>query len=224
MATKTKRIVVFESYWNTPNENPQVLPFIQALVNLHQQPKTNSDPKGVVPIEIVYRTVRTKSDLTYYLSSQDKNISSNNLLYLASHGIKGFLSFSNNRNEEEFWISHDEVCNLLEANCKGVFSHIHFAACGYFAGDKTWKKYHEIIKASNAKYVSGYRENIDWIESMFVDLAYIYYFYINGNQQNKSKINNFESSYNELARLLGFTICYIDSNKNFQFFPIDTTR
>lgn len=102
----------------------------------------------------------TVDDLSHFLS---KPHGKPGILYLAMHGHKGKLSFTN-RNSQS--VTLPELSEMMGTQFRGW--HIHLASCETI--NVSDEKFQEFKKNTKASLVSGYLKQVDWIEGYALDM------------------------------------------------------
>lgn len=146
--TTMKPILCLEATWYA-NSPITVQPFLETLRML----------EGVSFVRYPCDTVR---DLEHFLSKPVKG--KPGILYLAMHGRKGKLSFSDT-NEKEM-VSITEVAKMMKKRYRHW--HVHFASCETI--NTTDRIFQEFKQATGASVVSGYMKQVDWIEGYALDM------------------------------------------------------
>jgi len=153
--------------------------------------------KVAYDIPFAHRRIPTKESLFRYL---DAGISQKyRIFYLASHGEKETLCLGVSEWEN---VSLDD----LEAHLNNRFGYndvaIHFGGCSILNIDQ--KKILEFKEKTHARLVSGYLKNIDFLDSMLLEMAYFAFL------QNKGAFGSIDrfikGEYSGLINKLGFII------------------
>jgi hypothetical protein len=193
MVSKAK-LVVLEGAWWSNHEVPLVLPYFHALSISHRE------------IDVSHRTIRSADDIAYYVSHISKNAGV--MLYFACHGKEGHLVPASER--ERIPLS-ELVCKLEKAK-EGAISFVHFGCCEMIDPNKRRDTHQRVMDASGAKWCSGYTTSVDWLQSMFLDLALITEVFVpqhgatdGRTARLKKRASEFLESYEQLARRLGFS-------------------
>ncbi len=121
----------------------------------------HSAPNSKRNVPFIHRDISTESELRFYLGQwiQVKNRRFP-ILYLAFHGSPRFIHLrKENGREHRFAI--DDIFLMLKGKCLRRI--IHFGACSAlnFHGNKINK----LIRESGAAAISGYKEDVDWMDS-----------------------------------------------------------
>lgn len=191
-------VQILEGSWWSNHEVPLVLPYFNALATSHKE------------IDLSHRTIRSVDDIKYYVKRIPKNAGA--MLYFACHGEQEKLIPGDEKNA----ITKSELIGALESAKIGAISFIHFGCCEMVK--KTSRRgMEDVLKARDAKWVSGYTREIDWLPSMFLDLALVSEVFVpdyrNRNSdgrtaQPKRQADKFIETYEQLARELGFSALY----------------
>lgn len=119
-----------------------------------------------VGVEYIHRTCGTIEEFNFriqeYLSKAHNSYKGFEILYFAFHGEKGVINLG------EATLSLEEIAKKLEGKMKGKI--VHFGSCKSIVVNDEELDY--FIKTTNAKVVSGYTKNIDFISSTAMDILY----------------------------------------------------
>ena len=199
---------MLEGIWWDNREVPQVLPYFQALENDGNK------------IKLSYKTFRNAEDIAYWVSRIRKNERA--FLYFACHGVEQNLIPADGRSP----ITNEELRDALGQAKPGAIEFLHFGCCEMIPDDQrkpTLKKY---LKASQAKWVSGYSGDVDWLRTTLLDMALIAELAIPYHEDGKSKNpklsirgRNFIKDYEQLVRAIGFSGAYNNGVGKIEFFP-----
>jgi hypothetical protein len=129
-------------------------------------------------------------------------------VYIASHADGDDLQPVDRRSR----ITRDELIDALQAAKTGAIEFLHFGACEFIDPARRREQLEELADASRARWVSGYVKPVDWLPSMFLDLAVVgelyLSFYHETNQRRpklRARAKRFLKTYQQLARDLGFS-------------------
>ena len=150
---KAKRIYCIEGHHDWGNQwiEPSVEPMLQLLVSTGYWE------------DYIYRKCITVDECRFYLEEEwSKRCDAGSILYFSSHGGPG-----------EIWLSGapgDSWCEVLtldtisawETDCSNCL--IHFGCCSVFA-EQGEEKVKELIQATQASYVSGYKIDVNWLDA-----------------------------------------------------------
>ncbi len=188
------RVVVLEGTWWSNHEVPLVLPYFHALSISHRE------------IDLCHRTIRSVEDIAYYVGRISKNAGA--MLYFACHGEGLHLKPAGERDK----INQAELLEALGQAKEGALAFVHFGCCEMIAQQARRETHQSILDASGAKWSSGYTKDVDWLQSMFLDLALVTEVFVpqcastDGRvTQLKKRATDFVRSYEQLARELGFS-------------------
>ncbi|MBE7515127.1 MAG: hypothetical protein HS105_00735 [Chloracidobacterium sp.] len=200
---KKARIVILEGTWWNTHEVPLVLPYFHALEISHRE------------IDISHRTFRNADDVSYYVSRIPKN--SGVFLYFACHGVDSELKPAGERSR----ISWEALQEVLSSAKDGAISFIHFGCCEMVRSGARRETLEPLLDISGAKWVSGYTNEIGWLESMLLDLALVSQVFVpfswasdGRTAQLKRRATKFVENYEHLARQLGFSALCRLTNKD----------
>lgn len=188
------KVVVLEGAWWSNHEVPLVLPYFHALSISHRD------------IDLCHRTIRSVEDIAYYVGRISKN--SGALLYFACHGEGLHLKPAGERRK----INQTDLLDALGKAKEGAVSFVHFGCCQMIAPNARRKTHQMILDAAGAKWSSGYIGDVNWLQSMFLDLALVTEVFVPQCASTdgrvtmlKRRATDFVRSYGQLARELGFS-------------------
>ena len=208
---KKAPVIILEGTWWREHEVPQILPFFTALET------------SLNEIELSHRTFRSLEDIRYYISKIAKGTGA--FLYFACHGENLNLS-----PVDGVKISHKDILESLQSAKKGAVDFIHFGCCEMVPKDRR-ASFEQLMGACDAKWISGYSKEVDWLPSTFLDLALVSEVFVpQYNNSKNSKTDGrsrplrkngseFVNNYNELARKLGFSAISKVSKGKIILFP-----
>lgn len=150
--------------------------------------------KNVAGIDYFHRQVATKEEFFYHLKSKRK-FKGYDIVYLAFHGEQGSIFPS--ENEEIKLKELSEYWNFFEDRI------MHFSSCKTL--DYEEDKLKEIKKELGASSLSGYIKDVDWIDSMLLDIAFISLWQAYKVQGHHLK-KRLERDYPGLVERLGFVM------------------
>jgi hypothetical protein len=205
---KQLKIIILEGAWWRAHESPQVLPYFQAFA-------VNSFAMKTVRIDLSHRTFRNADDLNYYISKIPKHAGA--FLYLACHGSN--LSLSPSLHGKK--ISMDEIVQAFNGAKPGAIDFVHFGTCEMVDSNNRRASHQTILDSAGARWVSGYTKEVEWIDSMFLELALIDSVFIRQRDSDdgritrlKKRMEGFYKDYEQLARRLGFSAMAKVTRKN----------
>lgn len=183
--TNSKKIFALEGEWATGlNHKETVLPALQFL-----------EQSG--GIEFVHRRVAVKAAFFDYLDlAVDNSVEEYAIIYLGGHGGKGRLYL---KSEEPEYISLKEIAERYAGRFSGKF--IHFGSC--FTINVETSAIQSFLKKTKAELVSGYCGEVDFVESMLLDMAY---FYSLQYEEADDFYQNKDNWYPDLCKSLEFAI------------------
>ncbi len=120
-------------------------------------------------VPFIHRDIATEVELRYYLRKWTQGRQRNYpILYLAFHGSPGSIHlFNENGRLTEFAI--DELFDVLHGRCARRV--IHFGACSVL--DMHGNRINRYLRTTRAAAISGYRAEVDWIDSAAFETAYL---------------------------------------------------
>jgi hypothetical protein len=200
---------IFEGTWWNHRETPQILPFFLALQNSGNR------------INLSHRTFRNADDIGFWISKIKKDEKA--FVYFACHGenLKLIPTDSNKA------INNDELLKAIANNAKsGAIEFLHFSCCEMISKENKRLTLKNYLNASKAKWVSGYSESVDWLESTLLDLTLIAKLalpYNNDSNKISPKLSirakNFSLNYEQLIRSLKFSGAYKNGKGEVELFP-----
>ena len=150
--------------------------------------ETRWDKRGQTSVEKMLKFIAHyhSSKLDHHVAENEKHFeehlckwaSSNELefpiLYLGFHGYRRGLTIDNEQSQPRLWnhVRLEQIADFAEgfdtdwSNCI-----IHFATCSTVAVDRT--DLAAFLDSTGFAAVSGYREEVDWIESLAFDMMYL---------------------------------------------------
>ncbi|MHB1423243.1 MAG: hypothetical protein ACYC3I_08625 [Gemmataceae bacterium] len=130
------------------------------------------------------------------------------MLYFASHGEGLHLKPAGERAK----INQSELLDALGKAKEGAVSFVHFGCCEMIDPNARRETHQKILDASGARWSSGYTTSVNWLQSMFLDLALVTEVFVpqcaseDGRVTRlKKRASDFVRSYEQLARELGFS-------------------
>ena len=199
---------MLEGTWWSNREVPQVLPYFEALSNTGNR------------INLSHRTFRNVDDICYWVSKIKKNERA--FLYFACHGENLRLIPADGRSP----IENDKLIDALGNAKYGAIEFLHFGCCEMISREKRKDSLNKYLSASNAKWVSGYSESVDWLRSMLLDMALVADLAIPYHEDGKKKNvklsfrgRRFMKDYEQLVRNLGFSGAYDNGAGKIELFP-----
>jgi hypothetical protein len=153
-------------------------------------------------VPYIHRDIATKTELRYYLRkwAQNKHVNFP-ILYLAFHGSPGCIHLAKENGHSDIF-STDDLFDLLTNKChKRV---IHFGACSVL--NMHGHKINKYLKDSGAVAISGYRQDVGWINSSIFEMLYLAE--LQGNQFTKPGLraakNRVRKIASPLSKMLNF--------------------
>jgi hypothetical protein len=187
-------VFILEGSWWSTHEVPMVLPYFNALATSHRA------------IELSHRTFRSADDIAFYISRIPKNAGA--MVYFACHGSELRLYPADGRSA----IDQDALLAALAEARNGAVSFIHFSCCEMVDANDRRGSHQRILDCCSVRWVSGYTKPIDWLQSIFLDLALVSEVFVpdfkaaDGRKAPlKRQAETFMNMYEQLARELGFS-------------------
>lgn len=160
------KLVCLEAYWDDQLfVQKTVKPFFDAMNQLMR-----------FPLLIAHRYVESAKGLKYYTQYPDgllwKDPFSWNtpLFYMAFHGRPGTIGTILDK------IGPNLLCDAFQ-KYGGYDTMVYFGSCSVFKGEKGREFASDFLKASGVRAIIGYDRDVDWIQSMIIDLLFIQKFY-----------------------------------------------
>ena len=153
----THNIICLEAEWEYSERNPNNRLSLNALPMLNWLKETYD-------CEVIYRKIRIKSDLKYYLdyfrTHEEEEFEKFDIIYFACHGEKKSL-----------WIEGQTIpLTTISKWAKGFFEDkiLHFGSCRTMSNRIDSKHFK---KDCQALMVSGYQVSVDAMDSSIADIA-----------------------------------------------------
>lgn len=153
----THNIICLEAEWEYSERNPNNRFSLNTLPMLNWL-------KEAYDCEVIYRKIRTKSDLKYYLdyfrTHDEEEFEKFDIIYFACHGGKKSL-----------WIEGQTIpLTTISKWAKGFFEDkiLHFGSCRTMSNKINSKHFK---KDCQALMVSGYQVSVDAMDSSIADIA-----------------------------------------------------
>lgn len=198
-------IFVLEGAWDKTHETPQVLPYLLAYAQSHRC------------VDLYHRTFRCVEDISYYVSRVSTGKRA--FFYFACHGEEGSLIPSDGRSP----IPIEDVEDALKKAKDNGIAFVHFGCCHFVQSNNRRQVLSGLRQAARARWVSGYTREVDWLASTLLDLALISEVYVPWYESDGKKVTKkaeaFFTSYEQLARSLGFSGMYAEQKAERLFPP-----
>jgi hypothetical protein len=200
LARAPRKIVCLETYWGDYKgqlfQSTSVRPFLEALA-------THFNP----PLRIAHRFVESSAQLAHYtgfpdgLLWHDPEVFDTPFYYLSFHGSPATLRGTLER------MNAETLCAAF-AGWGGQFPNlVHFGACSVFAGREGRDFARDFLARSGCRGITGYTTEIDWIDSMVIDLLFIRRFFADADPwTNLKRIHESVLGDFAPARQLGFVL------------------
>ncbi len=161
-----RKLVCLEGDWNNDElfDRTTVQPFLDCLAQL-------GGPLG--SLAVAHRHVEGVESLLRLTTStlwKDSAVWDCPVYYLAFHGRKGRLSFAHNE---------AGVGVLRKAfDGFGAYPHLlYFGACSTLGGESGRRLAASLLEHAGSRAIVGYTREVDWLDSMVVDLIFLRRFY-----------------------------------------------
>ena len=208
---KKRGVFCVETVWYDTEDGTSMRPILELLRD------------GYLKVPFVHRSAVTKEEFSFYigewlsLSHQEYPI-----LYLGYHGQMGSIDLGGKGYVDETELGfHDIGARLSDGACKNRV--VHFASCSTLDVDDADVAL--FLNKTGSSAVSGYAEEVDWVEAATFDMLYLTQLQSGGNisltpnvmrsvrDGNKSRWGLLErnseygeSPYHDLAKHLGFRL------------------
>ncbi len=164
-----------------------VLPILELLERLGQ-------------IKFIHRNVGAEAEVRRHLKKWSQSrYGDYQVLFIASHGDKGQLTWSSDRGAESR-SSLDELAGLLDGAAAGCY--IYFGSCLTLFDRPEIERF---VAQTGAAAVLGYRKEVDWIEAAAFEVLLISWI-ANHNGRPKTLFDGLMKRHGELAKLLKFAM------------------
>jgi len=155
----THNIICFEAEWEYSEQSPNNRFSLNTLPMLNWLKETYD-------CEVIYRKIRTKSDLKYYLdyfrTHDEEEFEKFDIIYFACHG-----------KNKSLWIEGQTIpLTTISKWAKGFFKDkiMHFSSCRTMSNKIDSKHFK---RDCQALMVSGYQVSVDAMDSSIADIAII---------------------------------------------------
>jgi hypothetical protein len=181
------KLVCLESSWeDRVFHNTSVKGFFESLCPLIHP-----------PLQVAHRYVESSQHLAHYTRKPDgllwidPNAWNAPIFYLAFHGSPGSVQTALER------IDSQALCDAFQGY--GDYPNlIYIGSCSVLAGPAGQKFGEDLLKASGSKAVIGYTTDVDWMNSLVVDMLFLFRFYT-----NKDPWNNLQEIFNSVMKDFG---------------------
>ena len=196
-----RKLVCLETYWDDHGArmfgNRSVRPFFDAL-------GAQLDP----PLKLAHRFTDSMAQLEHYVSRpdgilwQDTEIFDTPIYYLSFHGSPGTVHAALDK------IGPRTLCSAFADWGKGYDNLLYFGACSVLAGPQGRRFARDFLAASRCRAIVGYATDVDWIDSMVIDLLFLRRFFRDRDPWKNLRAI-FESVLADvsLAARLGYSLC-----------------
>jgi hypothetical protein len=160
------KLVCLESAWdNSVFHTPSVKGFLEAL-----------GPLIHPPLRVAHRFIESAKHLAHYTRYPggalwvDAHAWDVPIYYLAFHGATGTVHSALDQ------IGPDVLCDAF-SDYGGYDSLVYFAACSVLRGKSGRDFARDFLAASGVRAVIGYTTDVNWVDSLVVDLLFLHRFY-----------------------------------------------
>jgi hypothetical protein len=149
-------------------------------------------------IQFVHRDIGTCTELEHYLTRWHRERLNYSVLYLAFHGTENGIEIVDAPDGEA---TLDYLGGLLADRLSNRV--VHFGACAVMSAKP--RKLERFLEQTGAKAVTGYREDVDWIDSMGWELQFLATL-ASYKQLGSAFTRLEESAYAGIRKSLGFRV------------------
>jgi hypothetical protein len=164
--TIPRKLVCLESAWDTSVFHARsVKGFLEAL-----------GPLVSPPLRVAHRFIESAKHLAHFTRRPhgalwtDPHAWDAPVFYLAFHGVPGAVESAVEQ------IGGDLLCEAF-SGYGGYNCLIYFSACSVLRGAKGRRFARELLACSGARAVIGYTTDVNWMNSLLVDLLFLHRFY-----------------------------------------------
>lgn len=186
-----KLVFCIEADWErSAKKKSSILPMLQCI-------------NGVYPTKVkyIYRTANTVAEFKYCLK-KFKQISKVNgnfcALFICGHGEPGIMHFGDDS------LSLEQLSEISKEIGENLYSGhlIHFDSCSVVKGTK--RRIKKFMKLTGASCVTGFDDDVDFIESLAFEMIFIDYL-SNYNNINDA-VKEFSKEHSSICKRLKFKI------------------
>ena len=189
-------IYCIETVWYGNKDRTSIRPILEILENKEEAP-------------YLHRDAATRGELFYYLERWKELNDEYPILYLGFHGESQGQIWMKMLDDTNDMANYQILAERLDSACRNCV--VHFASCGSLK-DMDLKDFREKIGASA---VSGYAEDVNWIDSAAFELLYLSELQYHGGKgltptvamnvkKNLAIRKSAQTPYFEMAKYLGF--------------------
>lgn len=158
------------------------------------------------PLQIAHRFIESAQHLAHYtrqpdgLLWTDPNAWDSPIFYLAFHGSPGTVKTALDR------IGPQMLCDAFRDY--GSYPNlIYLGSCSVLAGSAGRQFGSDLLASSGSRAVIGYTTDVDWMNSLLVDLMFLYRFYTHGDPWNNLReiFSSIEQDFHP-SREMGYTL------------------
>ena len=196
-----RKLVCLESSWEyRVFHEKSVKGFLESVASL-------ADP----PLILAHHFVASTKHLAHYTRRPEGLLWSEEiswdtpLYYMAFHGAPGTIDSALDR------IDSKALCNNFR-DFDGYPNIIYFGSCSVLKGRRGQAFGRELLRASGSRAVIGYTTDVDWMDSMAVDLMFIHRFFMDDDPwKNLGKIVASIIADFRPAKAMGYTVLQASS-------------
>jgi hypothetical protein len=183
IVTNGRRLLILESTWDEKGQ------YLRPEISVHPFFQGMTEAMGV---SMVYRQFNAKEDLRLLLHDfvRDRRFG---YCYIAAHGGDGKI----------YGVGREEIklSNIMTASANAEGKGFIFGACRFV----TRQIARRFLWETRAQFLAGYSHDIDWIQSMLVDISF-FTFLFRGSGHDAFRAATRLYSEHRLARKIGFTV------------------
>ena len=189
---KKRGIYCIETVWYGNDDRVSIRPILEIIEEHYKAPH-------------IHRDAATRGELFHYLAKWGELVCDYPILYLGFHGEKeGKLLLSSEDGQDDTVNGEDVAKRIASLGISNFL--VHFASCSSLNDMKT----KEFLRIAQASAVSGYSEDVDWVDSAAFELLYLGELQYHGGKSLTPKVadtarKNLRCTY-KLGKNLGFDI------------------
>lgn len=195
-STIPRKLVCLESNWSeSVFHATSVKGFLEAL-----------GPLLHPPLRVAHRFIESAQHLKHYTGHPrgtlwtDPDAWDAPVYYLAFHGVPGAVRST--LGEMDAAILCDAFAGFGGYNCL-----LYLGACSVLRGAKGRRLARDLLAASGVRAIIGYTTDVDWVDSLVIDLQFFYRFYSHADPWNNlSKVFASVKRDFKPARKMGYTL------------------
>ncbi len=186
-----KLVFCIEADWEgSAKKQSSILPMLQCI-------------SGIYPTKVkyIFRTANTVAEFKYCLK-KFKQISKTNgdfcALFICGHGEPGIIHLGNDS------LSIEQLTEISKEIGENLYSGhlIHFDSCSVIKGTK--KRIKKFMKLTGASCVTGFEDDVDFIDSLALEMIFIDC--LSDNKNVSKAVKEFSEEHSSICKRLKFKI------------------